>query len=32
VIDPDGYQEIVDQIWVKRLRNRQTASGSLIEN
>jgi len=32
VIDPASYQEINDQIWVKRLRARQTASGSVNEN
>jgi prepilin-type N-terminal cleavage/methylation domain-containing protein len=30
--DSAGYQEIVDQIWVKRLRARQTAAGSVSEN
>ena len=30
--DGAGYQEIVDQIWVKRLRARQSASGSVNEN
>jgi prepilin-type N-terminal cleavage/methylation domain-containing protein len=27
----NGYQEISDFIWIKRLRNRQTASGSVNE-
>ena len=31
VIDPTGYQEISEQIWIKRLRNRQSASGSVNE-
>lgn len=31
VIDPLGYQEISEQIWVKRLRNRQSAAGSVNE-
>jgi prepilin-type N-terminal cleavage/methylation domain-containing protein len=26
-----GYQEIADSIWVRRLRNQQTASGSVSE-
>ena len=26
-----GYQEIADQIWVRRLRNQMTASGSVYE-
>jgi hypothetical protein len=26
-----GYQEIADSIWVRRLRNQQTASGSVVE-
>jgi len=30
--DAAGYQEAVDQIWVKRLRTRQTAAGSVNEN
>ena len=30
--DAAGYQEIVEQIWVKRLRNRQSAAGSVSEN
>ena len=30
-IDPLGYQEISEQIWVKRLRNRQSAAGSVNE-
>jgi prepilin-type processing-associated H-X9-DG protein len=31
VAGPLGYQEIADQIWVRRLRNQQTASGSVVE-
>ncbi len=31
IIDPLGYQEISEQIWVKRLRNRQSAAGSVNE-
>lgn len=30
--DAAGYQEAVDQIWLKRLRTRQTAAGSVSEN
>ena len=32
VIDAPSYQEISEQIWIKRLRNRQSASGSLNED
>jgi prepilin-type N-terminal cleavage/methylation domain-containing protein/prepilin-type processing-associated H-X9-DG protein len=31
LIDAPGYQEISEQIWIKRLRNRQSASGSVNE-
>ncbi|MFM7035575.1 MAG: type II secretion system protein [Planctomycetia bacterium] len=31
VSGPLGYQEIADSIWVRRLRNQQTASGSVNE-
>lgn len=31
VAGPLGYQEIADQVWVRRLRNQQTASGSVVE-
>jgi prepilin-type N-terminal cleavage/methylation domain-containing protein/prepilin-type processing-associated H-X9-DG protein len=30
-IDAPGYQEISEYIWIKRLRNRQSASGSVNE-
>ena len=30
-IDAPGYQEISEQIWIKRLRNRQSAAGSVNE-
>ena len=30
-IGPLGYQEIADQIWVRRLRNQLSASGSVNE-
>ncbi len=30
-IDAPSYQEISDKIWIKRLRNRQSASGSVNE-
>jgi prepilin-type N-terminal cleavage/methylation domain-containing protein/prepilin-type processing-associated H-X9-DG protein len=32
VIDAPTYQEISEQIWIKRLRNRQSAAGSVNEN
>jgi len=32
VIDAPGYQEITEQIWIKRLRNRQSAGGSVNED
>ena len=31
LIDAPAYQEISEQIWIKRLRNRQTAAGSVNE-
>ena len=30
-IEALGYQEIADSIWIKRLRNQQSASGSVLE-
>ncbi|MBL6713097.1 MAG: prepilin-type N-terminal cleavage/methylation domain-containing protein [Pirellulales bacterium] len=30
-IDGPSYQEITDKIWIKRLRNRQSAAGSVNE-
>ena len=27
----NGYQEISDFIWINRLRNRQSASGSVLD-